>query len=471
MNPAGHVRRMPPRAYPGAPRAARPAAIPVVAMRQGSRSLIMAMLPLVMISLLGIATISSGSALWYDLPRLFLLSLGFTVVLFLLCRLRISYQAVAFVVAYIGGLSIGTVAAFADRRLEWPSSIQLLASLATFVVVATYVEDWLQRSSNTAKLRALELILLFFLLFAVADIAFYKTFGQVRQYLYDYNILMSIDRTYNRDMSLYFLPRPVCFFSEASNFARFIGILIAYHVHVSNFSKRSIGWLALFELVTRSTSMLFPAPVLAIVLYRSISAAPGARAGLRKNRVPIMIGVALVILVVVGASQIGRLSSDKGSSSGGDASVASRLGTPVEYMVNVWENRLIGSGATPQDQVQEYVLATEIAKGRDYLATVQGYREGIATSIICVIAMGLAGLAVFTGTAMALLGRVGLLVVGSFFFANFLSAGYNSAAMFVPWALIYPLLLAPPSLGTGRPRRPRSPAFALGPRRPMALVR
>ena len=399
----------------------------------------------------------------YGLPRLFLLSLGFTLLLFFLVRLRLSLKALAFIAAYLAGMAIGSAMAYADRRLEVPSSLQLLAALGTFAVTATFVEDWMGRYDDSAKAKAIEWVLWFFLLLSFADIVLYKYFGYLRDLYYEYPIIQSIDRTYRRDITLYFLPRPVCFFSEASNFARFIGILVSYHAYVSKFSKRSIAWLAIFQVVTRSPSMLFALPILAIALVRSISALPGARAGLKKNRLPIVIGAILALVLMFGASQIGRLGG--GAGTGSDGSLASRLGTPVEYMVDVWEHPYLGSGLTPQDEVQEFVLVTEIHKGRAYLGEIEGYREGIAPTILCIIGMGLLGMIVFAGMAASLLGRIGLLVAASFLFANFLASGYNSASMFVPWAMIYPLLLMPAEPGSRSPvpRRPATKARAMRP--------
>jgi hypothetical protein len=406
--------------------------------RRRLRGLAPAFGPAILLSLLAMATISSGAVLLFDLPRPFMLSLGFTALLLYLVHLRLSNTALAFVVAYLASIALGSASAIVSGQFELPSSIQLFSALITFVAVASYVADWLRRGNDAAKLVAVERVLFFFLIFSVIDIIFYKEIGKLRQEFYQYNIISSIDRSYNRDVQIYLLPRPVCFFSEASNFARFIGIMIAYYMHLSRFSRRSIAWLVLFVVVARSTSMFFAAPVMMLALYRSLDAVTALRARLRSRRVPTIVGAVLIILAVAAFSQAGRFGGR--NSDVRDGSAASRLGTPIAYVWTEWAHPIIGSGATPQRAIDEFVLSTEIANGRAYLASVEGVREGTAPAISALVGMGMIGLLIFVVTLCSLMGLRGLLVIGSFFVATVVSAGFNSVAMWVPWAMIFPML-------------------------------
>ena len=112
---------------------------------------------------------------------------------------------------------------------------------------------------------------------------------------------------------------------------------------------------------------------------------------------------------------------------------------PLSFALHRDHQRWLGMGLTPEDQVQSDVLATEADTYHWQVG--DAYMEGISTAVVALVGMGVAGLSLFLLTILFSLRSVGALMIGSFFFANLVSAGYNSVACFVPAALLLALVL------------------------------
>lgn len=414
-------------------------------------------LAMTIITLLSIATISTGAVLMFGVPRNFVISLVFTVYMTISLNFRISQSAMVFAGAYFLGILPGTIIAFFDGNLAYPSFIQFLAALITFSVVASYQMRWLELANDSKKVMAVELVIIFFFVISLIELAFYMEVGEIRLWMYDLNSTMSPEVTYFRDTELYLFPRPTGFFSEASNFARFMGIIIALHMVVSKFSLRSLFWLLVFTVLTRSASIFFAGPVMVLAFLHSSHGLTLLQMRRKKNRnfwIAIIGGG--ILFVAIAAAQMTRFEKAR---EGSDGSLDSRLGTPLLYLMNDWKNPLFGSGATPQGELQEFTLSTEVLKGRTYLDDIEGAREAIASTILVIVAMGLLGLSIFLSINVLAFGRDGLIYFASFLFANLLNAGYNSVAMYVPLGLTFGMMLYLRNRTARRPIAKASPQF------------
>lgn len=338
----------------------------------------------------------------------------------------------------------GTVYAAIEGDLEGRSFVQLVVSLGTFVIVSSFVMKWLDVSSEIATRRALEVTIWIFAAVGAVEIFFYGWFFDLRAMIYGVN---AIPHAEFRDTLLYGMPRPTGLFSEASNYARFMGVLVAAYLIVSRRVMRSLLYILGLVLLTRSPSLLFAAP--AMVLGFMAANPQQSLAGFWNKfgtglTGPILALGAVLFGVLAFVSQADRIET---ISAGNDKSFNQRIGDPVKFLFNAWDSPVLGSGATAHNDLIGITAGSWAPMGpqsrnapkAQRLIQPDKERTAIATTILIFVAMGALGLGIFVSGIALLQGWNGLIFVGAFLFSNFLTAGYNSATMWVPCALLFGL--------------------------------
>jgi len=396
------------------------------------------------ISLLSICTISTGGAVVLGLPQVFVMSVAFSLFMLLVLGLRVDIAPLQFAFLYLLSVMPGTVCAAIEGDLEGRSFVQLIASLGTFVIVSSFVMKWLDVSSEDATRRALEVTIWAFAAFGAVEIWFWGWFYDLRTMIYGVN---AIPYAEFRDTLLYGMPRPTGMFSEASNYARFMGILVAAYLIVSRRALRALLYILALMLLSRSPSMLFAAP--AMVLGFMNANPEESLAGFWKQfatglSAPMLVLGGLLFSVLAIVSQAERLET---IGSGGDRSFNERVRDPVMFLVEDWDSPVLGSGATAHNDFIGITKGEWLPMGsqsrnapkQKRLVQPDKERTAIATTFAIFAAMGGLGFGIFVSGIALLQGWNGLIFVGAFLFSNFLTAGYNSATMWVPCALLFSL--------------------------------
>lgn len=392
---------------------------------------------LVVICLLSVFTISTGSAVLFGLPQVFVMSVVFSVFMLLVLRLTVELAPLQFAFVYLLSVMPGTILAAFDGDLEGRSFVQLIASLGTFVIVSSFATKWQDVNSREAKQRALEIAILLFAALGVFEIFFYGWIFELKTFLYGAHAIPDAEF---RDTHLYGMPRPTGMFSEASNYARFMGVLVAAYLIVSRRVLRSLLYIAGFVLLTRSPSFWFAAPamVLGLMAANPRRAIAGFWTTFAKGVTGPLVATGVVIFSILGfVSQADRIDAIL---EGNERSFNERIRDPINFLVEEWDSPALGSGATAQNEI------AGITKGVKRLGQLKGliiesdlYRQATATTILIIIAMGALGLGIFFIGVGWLQGSNGMILIGAFLFSNFLTSGYNSATMWVPCALLFSL--------------------------------
>ncbi len=402
----------------------------------------------IVITLLFLFTVSTGGAFLFGLPQVFVLSVVFSAFMLWVLRFKVDIVPLQFAFIYLLAVIPGTVFAAFDGDIEARSFFQLICSLGTFVIAASFITAWLENNSREDLGRVLETAILFFAAFAVFEFFFYGFVLDLRAVLYGADAIP--DHIF-RDALLYGGPRPTGMFSEASNYARFVGVLLAAYLIVSRRVVRSFVYIGVFVVLSRSPTILFALP--AIVLGLMAANPQGSLAGFWARfsqgiggplaAVGCVLFVALVIF-----SQADRLEAIQ---AGNERSFNERIGDPVEYLLSDWESALLGSGATAHNEMAGITKGTrQFAQVKGALIRTDAFRQAIATTITIFAAMGAIGLAIFFSGIGLLHGLNGLIWIGIFFYANFLTGGFNSATMWVPCAVMFSLCWSVLSKREGR---------------------
>ncbi len=375
----------------------------------------------------------------FGLPQPFVMSLVFSALMLAAMRFKIQWAPTKFAFVYLAAVIPGTLVAVFQGELEARSFAQLIVSLGVFAITASFFTKWLDLNSEDATKAALQAAILFFMVFGIAEILFYEAFYEFRVSLFG-NLV--VNASY-RDIALYWFPRPTGLFSEASNFARFAGILAAAYMIVSRCSGRSLIYLVALMLLTRSPSFLFAAPAMAL----AIMAANPTRAAagfwthfMKGTKGPLLLFGTIFVVGALIVSQATRLEAIK--TGGGESSFTERVSVPWKFVSQNWESQIIGSGATAHNQLKDLgpTYSRDDLRTAGRLAYVPDKSKGaFATTFIIFMAMGAIGLTIFIGGASLLLGPPGFILVGVFLIGNFITTGFNSAVMWVPCAILFSL--------------------------------
>jgi hypothetical protein len=262
-----------------------------------------------------------------------------------------------------------------------------------------------------------------------------------------------------RELSVY-AGRPTALFSEPSNYAKFLSIIVAAYMIVDKCSKRSLAALVILYLLVRSVSYFYAAPLMALAMWRSTSAgdvAKSVRARLGGTKLFILLGIGGLLLAGVLITQSIRVGN---ALLGQDNSLNGRILLPMQYMLSNTDRLVAGFGLTPQDDLTQYTIMT-YAQSVGNLSPLTPVMAATSTTITFLVGIGMVGLAVFY-IAMFLMRKVeGVWVASVFLVANIINAGYNSSTTFVLSALM--LSLAAYHSGLTREDRRRSLSDALSP--------
>jgi hypothetical protein len=382
------------------------------------------------ISLLSLTTMTTASVTIFGIPRIVIFSLIFTLYMYVRIDRHIDRNIAIFSAAYWVAFLPGTIMSSDIVDLNYLSAGQLIAALLTFSVTYTYTLRWVA-FDRVRGLRQVRSALIIFGLIATFELTFSNQFQSLRSVLFGLDV-GDLDIISNRETSLYGGVRPTAFFSEASNFARFIGIPCFLYVALSQWSLGSIITLVFFAVVTGSPSFFFGFPILACFMYSSIFREK-VRIGMMKKSTVILVPVLLLLVGVVSFTQLERLS---GMASGEDGSFDARIAAPLEFLTSKWESPIAGYGVTPAAPMHEFVINRAISRGRKELIDALGFRESLSSTIVDIVGMGALGMGVFLLINFLLCGGRGLLLFFVFELANIINGGSNSATMFVPDAIL-----------------------------------
>lgn len=379
--------------------------------------------------------ISTGNAEIYHVPRLLIAAGIFMIWATVKLKFNISKKAAIFAASYLFVQIPGSVVAIFEGRLDWQSAGNLVFSLLLFVIFYSFVYAWISTNSREKLLLAIDRLLIALLLFSIFELLFYRQIYFFRDQFYNLSKFFPYEVGMGRELSEYGIPRPTAFFSEPANFARSLCTLLTARVALSGYSVKAIVILIVSLVVTRSAQLLFAAPALFLIyLWAPLMMQRGKRQ-IEMARLPAAIFAALVLLAGTVYLQGNRVDS---AIQGTDSSLTGRLLGPVAYVRNQWQHPLIGSGATPQNEVGEYSFLQGRAD-RAKLLDSGGYKEANAPSVIFIVACGLFGLICFFALSYFFMGIEGLVQVGVFFASNLFSGGYNSPIMFLPLAIVMAL--------------------------------
>jgi hypothetical protein len=396
---------------------------------------------LLIITVMAMLTISTDATGLLGLPRPLLACM--VIVPFILYKIkgRIGFRYIQFSFAYLAAFLPGVFFHLGTSYIKWTSVIQLVAVLITFCALASYFEFWLQRNSDPVKIKWLERILIYFFIISIIEICFYTQFFDLRVKIYGSNDVLGMFGM-QRELSVYG-GRPTALFSEASNYAKFVSVLVAAYMVVTRCSRRALIAFVVFFLLSRSVSYLYAAPVMlfAFLGARSGKAKKG-RSRLSAVRVMGLAVIAILLGVGIFVTQYDRITQ---GAAGQDTSMNARLMYPLKYMLANPAMIITGYGITPQDDIQNFTLLMESIARNSQVDPMM--HEGLSTTLITLEGMGLAGVAVFFLSMYLMRKREGAWMVLTFFIANVINAGYNSASTWVPNALVLSLLAYQFSLG------------------------
>jgi hypothetical protein len=386
-----------------------------------------------------ILTMSSAAVLVGGIPRISILMVGFAAYMVFRLHGRVDKKFLQFALIYLAALVPGTIQAAIDDNVKFVSALQLLVMIGCFVVLASYVQMWLQRQPDAIKTRRLEFVFIGFVVFSVFEMNFYTLVTNLRHEFYRTQFTDLIAQIYTQRELILYGGRPTGFFSETSNFSRFMGLMVALYMTITRCSWRSLFALVFFLVLLRSVSYLFAAPamVFALLQYPPQFGRRTRRiaVSLRRNIV-VVLAVTGVIAVGVAATQTDRIASALQST---DGSFNARILFPATYMWTQSKAPIVGMGITPQDDVQEFTRQQQVIQER--MVLIAGFNEGISATIVLLVGLGAIGLFLFFFGAYQFMGREGLVLAATFLLSNLLNSGYNSAAMFVPSAILLSLIV------------------------------
>jgi hypothetical protein len=325
-----------------------------------------------------------------------------------------------------GGLFALTVG-----RISMLPIVSLLVSFAVFIIVAQFTKTFLDQPHERAA-ASVNLTLKIFAVICILEILNYDTFCNIRLYYYSNSSANIVCQTLRSD-ALYLFPRPTAFFSEPSNFARFISLIVTLYAYVSKSAAKTIGWFFFFLLLTQSPTYLYCVPPLAIVLFTMGPSKEGKRQVKAFRRILVVLGL---VAGLGGGYFIQNERIARATSVQSDGSFEERLRLPLQFVRVKWENPVIGSGPTPGQEINSYVYRIYIYEQGRFWLDADTYKGAFSSAIGLFVAMGVLGLLLFLTSAYISMGSAGLTLISIFMLINLMAAGMNSPAMYVPSAIM-----------------------------------
>jgi len=396
-------------------------------------------LSLVIITVMAMFTVATPSPMILGVPRPFIITLVFTAYMFASLVGRIGFTYWTFVLAYLAAFIPGTLYNMFDVTIKWTSVFQLLPMLVAFCFLGTYFDRWLTRNSDRAKVRWIQRILIYFFVVSVLELIFYGQFATLRAHMYPSSLTDALGAlgSEQRELDVYG-GRPTALFSEPSNLAKFVSVIVAAYMVVSKCSKRSIAALVVFYLLIRSVSYFYAAPVMALAWWQSHSYRLPGKGGVRFSPVK-LIGAALVGICLIAGVLVTQRERLSRAESGNDSSSSGRIGLPLQYMRSHIDTLIVGHGITPQDDLTRFtVLVHAMSVGS--MDQFSGTMAATSTTIVILVGTGIVGLATFYIAIYLFQQRRGVWIATVFLVSNILNAGYNSSAAFVLSALLVSLM-------------------------------
>lgn len=399
-------------------------------------------LTLAVLTVMAMFTMSTPAVELFGIPRITVVSVIFTIYMLIRVRGQLNRDLQCFALAYVVAFIPSTIIATLSGDVRLNSVFQGALGLVTFMVVGTYIYNWLAYTPAAKIAKSFRILTIFLIALSTIEIIFFKYFVNIRLALYQNpDALTDFGRLLTRELTVYG-GRPSGLFSEPSHFARFVGLMMVAYLAATRRSAASLWASGAFLLATRSISFFFAFPSMAIEMRRAIVAVDDQRQ--RKKMAPIglrLIGVGVVVALALSGiyyTQSERINAALGNRSGstatGDNSLNERIVLPAGYFVDGPKSLLLGLGPTPQDEMQEYTLfATRLAYHSRLNAE---YKSAVSATIFTLGGMGYVGLAIFCLLMFQLRGWFGVGLVASYLVSNTFSSGYHSTTSLVPSGLL-----------------------------------
>ncbi|GEN99637.1 hypothetical protein NSE01_14700 [Novosphingobium sediminis] len=414
------------------------------------------------LAIMAVFTISTPAVEVLGLPRITVVSAGFTLYMLFRIRGRLNPDLMCFVFAYVAAFVPSTIAASFAGDVRIVSVAQGVVGLVTLMVIGTYFLNWLRFTPQKKIAFQFRLLVRFFLALTIIEIAFFQYFVNIRTYLYrNSDALADVGSLLSRELTVYG-GRPSGLFSEPSHFARYIGLMMIAYISATKRSVPSLWASGAFMLATRSVSFFFAIPAMFIEARQAALADTAAGTGKRrKSPIPLrIVGVGIVASLALAGiyyTQSDRINAALGTGSNsavtGDNSLNERIVLPAGYFVDGPKSLLIGLGPTPQDEMQEYTLFATRSAYHSRLSS--DYKSAVSATIFTLGGMGYTGIAIMLVIMFQLRGRFGVGLVFAYFISNTFSSGYHSATSLVPSGLLLSILIFQKGNVAVRRRMPR----------------
>ncbi|TRT81759.1 MAG: hypothetical protein EWV63_21400 [Microcystis aeruginosa Ma_OC_H_19870700_S124] len=382
-----------------------------------------------LVALVCFAVMSPGGIYDFGIPRILITTSIVVLIMFLDLRFKIDRAALVFAMIYLMSFLPGAFNASFRGGIDPNSFANLIISILFFIVVYTYTKSLLNSGSMRAELivKSIDYTFIFFIIFSFFEILNYSQFCDLRSYYYGDKFECQL----YRDATTYGFPRPTGYFSEPSNFARFLSVLLCFRLVFNRNITTTVAWGVVFLLLTRSPTLLYTLPVVLIVVMTRLNYSKG-RFSRGVQYLTFGLG-GLVLGIAFLYSQQDRLDD---ISSGSEGSFQARIVYPIEYLATSWENPFLGGGPTPLDKVDEFALTRYIADGNRLWLLGTDSRIGLSPAPIVIAALGVLGVSLLFGGMILQFGWTGILMLFVFFASNFLNVGFNSPSMYVPSAML-----------------------------------
>lgn len=386
-------------------------------------------IPLMPILALGFFSISTGAVRIAGIPLTVLLSLLVVFIMLIIIRFKLSRLVILIAIGIILAYTPGFILATLHGRIETLSLLNLFSSLFIFISTFSYVKEYLDRADTKSPIK-LRRAILTILLFSVFEIFNYDMISTLKEVYYR-GVLA--DHT-ARDVVLYGLARPTAFFSEPSNLARFLSILLAVYYALSRNSVETF-WMSLAALVVVRSPILFYAfPVFLLIYWHGDNYSTVRRSQFSRNVRWLILGLfGIVLSFSLFASQYSRLQSHMNNI---DGSLNARIILPIRYLSGAWSQPIFGLGPTPNSEIDAYVNAIHIFEGHRYWLLGQEFSMGLAPSFVLIAGFGVLGLFLLGLFLYTAFGRYGLASLAIMMLSNVMGTGANAPAMYVPTAFL-----------------------------------
>jgi hypothetical protein len=422
---------------------------------------------LLVITVMATLTVSTPNPDVFGVPRPFLFTIIFAFYMYVSLRWKVGIRYVQFALAYLAAFVPATLYSINTLSVRWPSFLESLPMLATFCILASYFERWLSRNSDDVKIKWIHMILLYFFIISVLELVFFSQFVAFRGAFYPNQSAVLHGMSGGQRELEFYGGRPTALFSEPSNFAKYLSIVVAAYMTITKCSKKSVFVLVAFYLLVRSVSYFYAAPVMALAWWNARSFGGAIRRRSPQAKKLIIAGAIGACLVIgIFATQQRRIGNAVG---GEDTSLLGRIVLPLHYLLADSDRLLIGAGLTPQDDIKNATIMSYAIATGNLNETIE-VMAATSTTITFLVGIGVIGLVVFYAAMFLMQQRGGVWIATVFIVSNIINAGYNQSTTFVLSALLIGLTLYQLKLakvnGTVRRETPAAasiqPAFRIG---------